>query len=61
VLNKVSEITLVFWTIKILSTTVGETGADYLAMHVGLGGAREAATLRRRIVRQATFSCVLRC
>ncbi len=35
--NKVPRITLVFWTIKILSTTVGETGADYLAVHAGLG------------------------
>jgi uncharacterized membrane-anchored protein len=36
-LNKVPEVTLIFWTIKILSTTVGETGADNLAVHVGLG------------------------
>src|SRR3974390_2901640 len=36
-LNKVPEVTLIFWTIKILSTTVGETGADYLVVHVGLG------------------------
>jgi uncharacterized membrane-anchored protein len=36
-LNKVPEITLAFWAIKIMSTTVGETGADYLAVHVGLG------------------------
>ncbi|NEU98970.1 hypothetical protein FNJ47_24860 [Bradyrhizobium sp. UFLA 03-164] len=36
-LNKVPEVTLVFWLIKIMSTTVGETGADYLAVHVGLG------------------------
>ncbi|PWC48095.1 hypothetical protein TSA6c_16775 [Azospirillum sp. TSA6c] len=36
-LNKVPEITLIFWIIKIMSTTVGETGADYLAVHVGLG------------------------
>ena len=36
-LNKVPEITLIFWVIKIMSTTVGETGADYLAVHVGLG------------------------
>jgi len=35
--NKVPEITIVFWVIKIMSTTVGETGADYLAVHVGLG------------------------
>ncbi|UGA48598.1 hypothetical protein HU230_0026695 [Bradyrhizobium quebecense] len=37
VLNKVPEVTLIFWLIKIMSTTVGETGADYLAVHVGLG------------------------
>lgn len=38
-LNKVPDVTIVFWIIKILSTTVGETGADYLAVHVGLGTA----------------------
>ncbi|WP_283149394.1 hypothetical protein [Silvimonas soli] len=38
-LNKVPEVTLIFWIIKIMSTTVGETGADYLAVHVGLGTA----------------------
>ena len=36
-LNKVPEVTLIFWAVKILSTTVGETSADYLAVHVGLG------------------------
>ena len=36
-LNKVPEVTLIFWIIKILSTTVGETAADYLAVQVGLG------------------------
>ena len=36
-LNKVPEVTAIFWIIKIMSTTVGETGADYLAVHVGLG------------------------
>jgi uncharacterized membrane-anchored protein len=41
-LNKVPEVTATFWIIKILSTTVGETGADYLAVHVGLGQARRA-------------------
>ncbi|WP_198019005.1 hypothetical protein [Azorhizobium doebereinerae] len=35
--NKVPEITAVFWVIKILATTVGETGADYLAVNAGLG------------------------
>jgi uncharacterized membrane-anchored protein len=37
--NKVPEVTVAFWIIKIMSTTVGETGADYLAVHVGLGTA----------------------
>jgi hypothetical protein len=31
-LNKVPEVTLAFWVIKIMSTTVGETGADYLVL-----------------------------
>jgi uncharacterized membrane-anchored protein len=37
--NKVPAVTLAFWIIKVMSTTVGETGADYLAVHVGLGAA----------------------
>jgi uncharacterized membrane-anchored protein len=36
-LNKVPQVTLAFWIIKIMATTVGETGADYLAVHIGLG------------------------
>ncbi|MEM5313891.1 hypothetical protein [Paraburkholderia sp. JHI869] len=36
-LSKIPEITLSFWIIKILSTTVGETGADYLAVNAGWG------------------------
>ena len=38
-LNKVPEVTVAFWVIKIMATTVGETGADYLAVRVGLGTA----------------------
>jgi len=36
--NKVPVVALVFWVIKILSTTVGETGADFLIfkLHFGL-------------------------
>jgi uncharacterized membrane-anchored protein len=44
-LNKVPEVTTIFWVIKILSTTVGETGADYLAVHVGLGATVTAAIM----------------
>ena len=36
-LNKVPAVTLSFWIIKIMCTTVGETGADYLAVNAGLG------------------------
>ena len=36
-LNKVPEVTLYFWIIKILCTTVGETAADYLNSNLGLG------------------------
>ncbi len=36
VLNKVPEITVFFWVIKVLATTVGETFADYLTGTVGL-------------------------
>ncbi len=36
-LNKVPEITLFFWVIKIMCTTVGETAADYLNDNLGFG------------------------
>ncbi len=36
-LNKVPEVTLFFWIIKILCTTVGETAADFLNGNLGLG------------------------
>ena len=35
--NKVPEVTIFFWIIKILATTVGETFADYLNENLGLG------------------------
>ncbi|CAN0441825.1 unnamed protein product, partial [Phaeothamnion confervicola] len=36
-LNKVPEVTLYFWIIKILCTTVGETASDYLDSTLGWG------------------------
>jgi uncharacterized membrane-anchored protein len=36
-LNKVPQITLYFWVIKILCTTVGETFADFLNVNLGFG------------------------
>lgn len=35
--NKVPEVTLVFWLIKMMSTTVGETAADFLNADLGFG------------------------
>jgi uncharacterized membrane-anchored protein len=36
-LNKVPEVTLFFWVIKIMCTTVGETAADYVNENLGFG------------------------
>ncbi len=36
-LNKVPEVTLYFWIIKILCTTVGETAADFLNTNLNIG------------------------
>jgi len=36
-LNKVPEVTLYFWVIKIMCTTVGETAADYVYDTLGFG------------------------
>src|SRR5436190_20199069 len=36
-LNKVPEVTLFFWVIKIMCTTIGETAADYLNENLGFG------------------------
>jgi uncharacterized membrane-anchored protein len=36
-LNKVPEVTLYFWIIKVLCTTVGETASDYLNTNLNLG------------------------
>ncbi len=42
VLNKVPEITVWFWVVKILCTTVGESFADYVDMTLGVGLTRTA-------------------
>src|SRR5690349_3033922 len=71
-LNKVPEVTLYFWLIKVLCTTVGETAADYLSTNVGWGadttmaatGGSLAALLiiqfsRKRYVASAYWACVV--
>jgi uncharacterized membrane-anchored protein len=44
-LNKVPEVTIYFWIIKILCTTVGETASDYLNESLGFGLARTSAVM----------------
>lgn len=36
-LAKVPEVTIAFWMVKILATTLGETGGDAVSMSLGLG------------------------
>ncbi|PKM38643.1 MAG: hypothetical protein CVV04_14330 [Firmicutes bacterium HGW-Firmicutes-9] len=36
-LNKVPEVTIFFWIIKVLCTTVGETASDFLNVNLGFG------------------------
>jgi uncharacterized membrane-anchored protein len=40
---KVPEVTLVFWIVKILATTLGETGGDAVSMSLGLGYLKSTA------------------
>ena len=35
--NRVPEVTVDFWLIKLMAVTMGETAADYLAVNIGLG------------------------
>lgn len=35
--SKVPEVTLIFWIIKVLATTLGETGGDAVSMSINLG------------------------
>jgi len=44
-LSKVPEVTLGFWVIKILATTLGETGGDMLSMSLNLGYALSTVIL----------------
>ena len=36
-LNRVPEVKVDFWLIKLMAVTMGETAADYLAVNLGLG------------------------
>ena len=41
--SKVPEVTLIFWIIKVLATTLGETGGDAVSMSMNLGYAVSSA------------------
>ncbi len=56
-LNKVPQVALGFWIIKILSTTVGETGADFLAVNVGLGTAITGGAMAALLLAALGHSC----
>ena len=49
-LNKVPEVTIYFWIIKILCTTVGETASDYLNESLGFGLTRTSAVMSALLV-----------
>lgn len=53
--NKVPQVTLFFWIIKILATTVGETAADLLSVRLDLG------LVTTSLVMSAVFAVVLVC
>jgi uncharacterized membrane-anchored protein len=52
-LSKVPEVTAIFWIIKVLATTVGETAADFLGVNLQLGEAWTGALVA------AVLACVL--
>jgi uncharacterized membrane-anchored protein len=54
-LNKVPEITLYFWIIKILCTTVGETAADYMNETLGFGLNNTALVMTAALVLALVF------
>lgn len=58
-LNKVPAVTLIFWIIKILATTVGETAADFLniTLHLGLVGTSYVMGAVLLVVLIVQFKC----
>ena len=59
-LNKVPEITLWFWVIKILCTTVGETAADYLNDTLGFGLSKTSYVMTALLLVALVFQFRLR-
>ena len=51
-LSKVPEVTIFFWIIKVLATTVGETAADFLSDTLNLGLTNTTYIMERGPARQ---------
>ena len=45
VYNRVPKVTVDFWLVKLMAVTVGETAADYISTHLGLGLPATAAIM----------------
>ena len=54
-LNKVPEVTIYFWIIKILCTTVGETAADFLNTNLKLGLTRTTLVMSAALIATMVF------
>lgn len=48
--NRVPQVTPHFWLIKLMAVTMGETGADYLAVNLGLGLAKTSVIMTAVLV-----------
>ncbi|MBN9075105.1 MAG: hypothetical protein J0H84_02670 [Rhizobiales bacterium] len=59
-LCKVPEITLYFWIIKIMATTVGETAADYLNVNLGFGLTNTSYVMGALLLAVLTYQLVKR-
>lgn len=58
--SKVPEVTLYFWIIKILGTTVGETAADALNMNLGFGLTKTTIVVGIMLAAALTYQFILR-
>ena len=56
VLRKLPHITALFWAIKILATTLGETAGDYFSQTLGLGTRRDTGAGHPPASREASES-----
>ena len=59
-LSKVPEVTLAFWVIKILATTVGETAADFLNENLGIGLPRTSLIMLALLAGALTYQLLLK-